>query len=1051
MNRHRALRREVRVMSPLGKRSFRETMAHRQRPVGLVRGRLLAALDADRNHRLGLVVAPAGSGKTTLLMQYAWAFDGPVWWYVIEPGDASAATFCRGLAATLGGMLGGDPVTVDCTTVDDLVRLLADSPPSSGLLVIDDLHRVAQTPAETALGSLLSRSPSWLRVLVGSRSVPSFNLSQYELSDIAVIDAEQLRFRAWEVESLLRDVYGEPLPPDDAATLSRRVDGWAAGLHMFHLSTLGRPLAERRHALAALDGRSRRIRDYLAATVLAELPETTRDFLVRTCVFDRVTPDRCRRLLGNSADVQDILADLERRQAFTTSDDGGVSFRYHEVLRAHLRLLLTERLGERGARQWYARAGALLETDGHPSEAIRAYAHAEDWHAVRRLVSGVGPEFSEDFAKWRDVLPAWLVAEDPWLILAEGRYWLNRGQIARAVDMFRQAESLAQDESVRASCRAARARASVWLSNGAGHNATPLPARHPLSRLRAAVRGDVHGIQGAYLPAMIDAPGESAAITAIAAAAQNFLAGNVRAARRTVDDAIALVATDDSVPVVALRLLQTASQLATDAPGADERLARIAVEVERGQSPWLGRLVRAASAFDRTDNGIKEARAAAEECLRDGDAWGAVLAESAAVLAGIMNGDFDADGLRALAVRCIELDARALAAWAQAYAAWADQSMAHGQEMAGLVSGDPVMTESDAGVTTPGTIAVRRIAAARGDGSAQSIAAARSAAITAGLPADHVDALLAPGTRTLLAAQTPIRVRCFGGFAMDLPGRTLDWTAIKPRTRMALRLLAMHGGRPVHRDVLMAALWPDVDPSSATRNLHVALSSLRTFFDPGLPRGRCQLIVRSGDAYELALPPDGELDVVLFTNAIAAARRAQLDGNVTVMRGALRKALGLYSGDLLPEDGAAEWVATTRESYRQQAAAAAEQLAAAELDAGDDSAALTAAERCLAIDTYRDQAWRLMIEAQRHLGNHAAADRAGRDYAAMLASLGLAPSGKPLLVSQSAPVPAGQSTKRPTELRAGRGSSPALIRQRTPSAAGISTGLSTGRPTPSRM
>lgn len=1012
------LRHEVRVMIQFGERTFGETMAYRQRPVGLVRTRLLTALEPDRTHRLGLVVAPAGSGKTTLLMQYAWAFGGPVWWHVTEPGDASSTAFCRRLAATLGG---------DCSTVDDLIRLLRDSPPPTGLLVIDDLHRVSQSPGESALGTLLSRSPPWLQVLVGSRSMPSFNLSQYELSDISVIDAELLRFRVWEVESLLRDVYGEPLPPDDAATLSRRVDGWAAGLHMFHLSTLGRPLAERRNALAALDGRSRRMSDYLAATVLAELPQPTRDFLVRTCVFDSVTSERCRRLLGWSGGAQDILTDLERRQAFTSSDDGGVSFRYHEVLRAHLKVLLTEQLGERGARGWYARAGALLETDGCPSEAVRAYARAEDWQAVRRLVSGVGPEFAEDFAQWRDVLPAWLVAEDPWLILAEGRYWLSRGQIARSVEMFRQAEMLAQDESVRISCRAARVRASVWLPSDAHRMAPSLPANHPLSRLRATIRGDASttAAKSTYLLALIDAPGEAPALTAIATAATHLLAGNIRTAQRTVEIAIGALQADDSIPVLALRLIHAAIHLAADTPGADERFARINVSTERAQSPWLVRMARAAGAFGRTDNGIKEAHAVAEECLRDGDAWGTVLAEAAAMIGQIMIGEPDVDGLHQLAARCADLDAGALAAWAQAYAACvsaAPHEPAHTAATSYAVpvaapnaiaatAPDPVAT-----VATPGTIALALVATARRRGSAHSHAAARAAAIAVGLPADHVDALLGyrPAEHLLTERPTaPIRVSCFGGFSMMLPGRVLDWAEIKPRTRMALRLLAMHGGRPVHREALMAALWPDMDPSCATRNLHVALSSLRTFLDPGVSRGRCTLIVRTGDAYKLALPRDGELDVVSFTDALAATRRAQLDGDRTEMRAALRRALAQYTGELLPEDGSTEWVAAIRESYRQQAAAAAEQLSVVELDGGDAAAGLAAAERCLTIDVYRDQAWRLVVSAQRRLGNHAAADRAARDYAAMLASLGLDPSGEPLTTSTTGVATAGRRTRPP--------------------------------------
>ena len=986
------------VMVQVEARGLIQTSAYGQRPIGLVRSRLLAALDGPRRHRLGLVVAPAGSGKTTLLTQYARAFDGPVWWHVVEAGDASATTFCRRMAATL--------------QVEDLADLLRSAGTGGGLLVIDDLHRVAQTPAEAALGDFLARSPTWLNVIVGSRAMPSFNLSQYELSDVAVVDAEQLRFRAWEVECLLRDVYGEPLPPDDAATLSRRVGGWAAGLHMFHLSTAGRPLAERRHALAALDGRSRRTRDYLAATVLAELPEPTREFLVLTCVFDRVTAERCVCLLGDriTGDVQWMLADLERRQAFTTSDDGGVSFRYHEVLRAHLKVMLMERLGERGARDWYARAGALLEADGYGSEAVRAYARAEDWNAVRRLVAGLGAEVADDFAQWRDVLPAWLVVEDPWLVLAEGRYWLSRGRIARAVDLFRQAEALAQDRSVQLTCRLARGRASVWLPNGASETAPPLPADHPLSQLRAATqRHLLSQVEPIHRGSASD---DAATLTALAATAGQLFGGDVGAARRTVDCAVGHLQIDDAPAALALRIVQVAMQLAAGEPGADDRLARVSALAERAQSPWLTRMARAASAFDGTESGLKEAYATAEDCARDGDSWGTILAESAAMLARVLAGDPDVGGLRRLSERCAALDASVLAAWADAYAACLDDGTGPDQGT-GVDQGAVVGREPSRSAATPGTSALVLVAAARQQGTARALGRARAAAAAAGLPAAHVEVLLGPtASAPTTAVDDRIRVRCFGGFSMVLPGRTLDWTAIKPRTRAALRLLAMHGGRPVHREVLAAALWPEMDSATATRNLHVTLSSLRTFLDPGTPRGRCSLIVRTGDAYELALPAGGELDVVAFTNALAVARSAHASHDSLGGVAALRTALSVYAGELLPEDGPAEWVTAARDAYRQQAAAAAELLAAAELDAGDAARALAAAERCLEIDVYRDRGWRLLADAHRRLGNHAAADRASRDYAAMLASLGLDPRGAPLRspTTVAAPVSSGRST-----------------------------------------
>ena len=44
----------------------------------------------------------------------------------------------------------------------------------------------------------------------------------------SVIDAQDLQFRPWEVERLFREIYGQPLRPEDAAALTRRTGGWAA-------------------------------------------------------------------------------------------------------------------------------------------------------------------------------------------------------------------------------------------------------------------------------------------------------------------------------------------------------------------------------------------------------------------------------------------------------------------------------------------------------------------------------------------------------------------------------------------------------------------------------------------------------------------------------------------------------------------------------------------------------------------------------------------------------------------------------------------------------
>src|SRR5256885_16833864 len=125
-------------------------------------------------------------------------------------------------------------------------------------------------------------------------------------------------------------VYAEPLPPDEVALLTRRTGGWAAGLAMFHLSTRGRPLSARSRAVAALCGSWAAARDYLARNLLAELGPDVREFLVRTSVFDVLTPARCDRLLGTTGSEQ-LLTDLPRRYGLPVNLDERGGYRYHQV------------------------------------------------------------------------------------------------------------------------------------------------------------------------------------------------------------------------------------------------------------------------------------------------------------------------------------------------------------------------------------------------------------------------------------------------------------------------------------------------------------------------------------------------------------------------------------------------------------------------------------------------------------------------------------------------------------------------------------------------
>jgi DNA-binding SARP family transcriptional activator len=200
----------------------------------------------------------------------------------------------------------------------------------------------------------------------------------------------------------------------------------------------------------------------------------------------------------------------------------------------------------------------------------------------------------------------------------------------------------------------------------------------------------------------------------------------------------------------------------------------------------------------------------------------------------------------------------------------------------------------------------------------------------------------------------------------------------------------MRAGDVVHRDVLAATLWPDAEADAALRSLQVAISSLRVLLEPdGVPKDRQRrLLVRDGEGYRLALPRGARCDLREFEAAVAAAKRARSRGDAAAERAALEEALTRYTGDLLPEEGAAEWVVADRDRLRLAAASAAETLAR-RLAEADAAAAVEAARRSLELDAYRDSTWRLLVHLHETRGDQAAAHATRERHKKVLEELGV--------------------------------------------------------------
>lgn len=958
--------------------------------------------------QVGIVTAPAGSGKTTLLWHAATGTHGPVAWYPAGDGGGTVAGFLAGLAGALGPLIGAhDP---RWTRSEDLARA-ASSAGEAVLLVVDDAHALEGTPAAAALGQVIVSAPPRLRVLVGSRLAPGVDLSALRVSGaLAEVGPEDLRFRAWEVESLFRVVYREPLAPETVADLARRTGGWAACLQLFHLAMRHRSPTQQRRVLASLDSHSRLVGEYLASQVLDELPEDLRIFLVRTSLLRRPTPELCDALLGRSGSAA-ALAELHRRQLCTVALDEEGAFRYHDVLRSHLEGELLAGLGEEATVAEYRRAGDLLAGAGQLEEAAWVLARAGDREGVGRLLDARGDRLTSAGNGWLDAMhPSW-AGSDPWLCLAAARRELAEGRFAEALACYRRGAHAPGGAG--AICRREAEALAAWAeSPGAPGPADPGPGGPApggwLGLLRAAVTSDP-------LAAAEAAASDPSAGGRLAEGAALFLHGDWERAASLLwaagvqPDASAVVAN-------ASRILAAVAEvgLGLVPPVGPDLLAE---QAEAAAIPWLARAGAALAAVGGP-TAAPVLTALETACQRSGDTWGAGVMGLLAGLDG-MRADGPPLGVLERAARAFgSVGAPVLRAWCLAVRALSLARLHHPESRA---AADEARAAAIACVAA-GPAGLAALAQALSPGAARSdLARARSELVYVGLwdrgwlalsrwpqlapgpgrvsrvrPEEEAGAGWAPARAPAseegpgaAARVPPVLLRCFGAFRLELDGVPAPLGEIKPKARELLRLLAAHVGRPVHREALVEALWPEADPAAGVRNLQVAISALRRALDPGAGRGSSRLIARDGEAYRLALPEGSDADLLRFESEFASARQAKIDGDGERAASHLRAVLAAHEHPLLAEDGPAEWVGPPRRRYQAEAAAAALDLARLELERGSPEAAAAACERGVAIDRYRDELWRLLVEARTRSGEHAAAQRARRAYRDMLAELGL--------------------------------------------------------------
>ncbi len=231
----------------------------------------------------------------------------------------------------------------------------------------------------------------------------------------------------------------------------------------------------------------------------------------------------------------------------------------------------------------------------------------------------------------------------------------------------------------------------------------------------------------------------------------------------------------------------------------------------------------------------------------------------------------------------------------------------------------------------------------------------------------------APMLPSLMLTQTELYLQTLGPFRVWRRGREIAPTAWgREKAVHLLQLLICHRGRPLHREQIMEALWPESPPAQAATSLRVALSTLRkalaTTADP------VECIRREGETLQLDLTVGVRVDVDEFLRLLQQARSLETTDPVQAI--ALYEAgLTLYRGNFLEENPYVEWVIEERERLLTEYLMAAERLARLLLGRNDYEEAMRWANAILAKDPLWEEAYAVLMECQWRLGHRGLAVR----------------------------------------------------------------------------
>ena len=407
---------------------------------------------------LTLLSAPAGYGKTTLLATLQPTYsDLSVSWLSLDVDDNDPARFMSALIVALQQLNPNCGTTAQSLLTDythhsievkrvagvlinDILENLLDP----FVLVLDDMHRIAEPLDYMVLDYLLEHRPPQMHLVVAGRVDPPLALARLRArGEVAELRLGELGFDYEETRAFLNDRLEMGLSAEEITLFQSHTEGWPVGLRLL-ASSLDRVSAteDRMLFLQHLAKTDRDIFNFLTEEVFNQQEQEIRSFLLETAILVELTARLCQAVTQRVNAVA-MLEELYRYNLFlvklspfkretdlqlqslssgeprleVNNPEPEPRYRYHDLFASFLVNKLRDERPDLVA-ELHLRA-AQAESD--PARAVVHNLAAARWSEAADLIVQIGAELFtrgqlKTLSRWINTLPTEVLESHPRLL-----------------------------------------------------------------------------------------------------------------------------------------------------------------------------------------------------------------------------------------------------------------------------------------------------------------------------------------------------------------------------------------------------------------------------------------------------------------------------------------------------------------------------------------------------------------------------------------------------------------------------------------------------------